>query len=536
MTPGDSFRSFDLNRWRRQPEKQIDWREVAARFRSRPQQAEDFNPFRAARPFPGVLPRNKKPPKLAMDDLSTFTGFANQSAWLTSYQLLQQGYSFLGYPALAEFAQVPEFRVISEVIATEMTRKWIEFKVVGDEGGKAKRDAQGRRVVKNAKKAEKIRRMEDIAKQLSVRSCFAKLAVTDGWFGRAHLYYDTGDTERPDELRQSIGDGESDIGKVNTKKPLKALRVVEPVWTYPAFYNSNDPLRDDWYNPETWYVMGKELHRTRLPRFVMREVPDLLKPAYSFGGLAMSQMALPYVNNWLRTRQSVSDIVHAFSVMVFATQQIQYLQQDSDQLDGRIQLFNNTRDNKGLLVIDKATEDFSNVSAPLGTLDALQAQSQEQLSSVSRIPLVKLLGITPQGLNASSEGEIRVFEDTIHSCQEYFFRPGLKTTFNFIQLSEWGAVDPDIDFDFVPLHTLDELQLATKRKTEAETHQVYVDQGTIGQEEVRAALADDPDTPYNGLDPEKLPVNPAAEMPESVEGEPVGARHIIGQQEEPDAA
>ena len=59
------------------------------------------------------------------------------------------------------------------------------------------------------------------------------------------------------------------------------------------------------------------------------------------------------------------------------------------------------------------------MSAPLGTLDALQAQSQEQLASVSGIPLVELLGITPAGLNASSEGELKAYYGRIHDDQEH---------------------------------------------------------------------------------------------------------------------
>jgi hypothetical protein len=55
------------------------------------------------------------------------------------------------------------------------------------------------------------------------------------------------------------------------------------------------------------------------------------------------------------------------------------------------------RSNAGTFALDKETEEFFNVSTPLGTLDALQAQSQEQMSSVSGIPLIILLGITPRG-------------------------------------------------------------------------------------------------------------------------------------------
>ncbi|MGF6605041.1 hypothetical protein P3T23_009802, partial [Paraburkholderia sp. GAS448] len=45
----------------------------------------------------------------------------------------------------------------------------------------------------------------------------------------------------------------------------------------------------------------------------------MLKPAYAFGCLSLSQIAKPYVDNWLRTRQSVSDLLHSFSTMVLKT-------------------------------------------------------------------------------------------------------------------------------------------------------------------------------------------------------------------------
>jgi hypothetical protein len=58
---------------------------------------------------------------------------------------------------------------------------------------------------------------------------------------------------------------------------------------------------------------------------------------------------------------------------------------------------------------------------PRWALSMLQAQAQEQMAAVSSIPLVKLLGIAPTGLNASSDGEIRVFYDYIHALQQSIF-------------------------------------------------------------------------------------------------------------------
>ena len=211
------------------------------------------------------------------------------------------------------------------------------------------------------------------------------------------------------------------------------------MWTYPTQYNSNNPLKPDWYNPQMWFVMATEIDVSRLLKFVGREVPDMLKPAYSFGGLSLTQMAKPYVDNWLNIRQSVADIIQAFSVFVLGTNLAETLTPGGEQLFARADLFNNIRDNRGLMMIDKDTEQFANVAAPLGTLDALQAQAQEHMASVSRIPLVKLLGISPHGLNATAEPELRAFYDHIHAYQEKFFSPNLRRVIASAQLRSGGG-------------------------------------------------------------------------------------------------
>ena len=286
------------------------------------------------------------------------------------------------------------------------------------------------------------------------------------------------------------------------------MKHIEPIWTYPASYNANDPTSDDFYNPQVWIVMGKRIHASRLLTFVGRPVPDILKPAFAFGGLSMSQMAKPYVDNWLRTRQAVTNLIELFSVSGVYTNAQSLLQGGGDEVFDRIEVFNNGRSNAGTLVLDKETEEFFNITTPLGTLDQLQAQSQEQLSSVSGIPLIVLLGISPHGLNASSEGELRVFYDLVLAMQEALFRDKLHRILCFIQLNLYGVVDPAIGFEFEPLWSLDEKGTAEVRKIKAETHQIYVDMGVVGQDEVRRGEIADPDSPYNALDPDDMPEPP----------------------------
>lgn len=467
----------------------------------------EYNPFQVAEHPPGATP--PKSMRMAMDSSGDWA--SGQWAGSVLNSVGSEGLLFLGYPYLAELAQRPEYRVISETIATEMTRKWIRFKGSG---------------TGEDDKAEKIKELTDEFERLEVRERFKTLATQDGFFGRGHLYLDFGvdlDGNEDAELTTPVGDGRDKISKSKVKKgSLKRLQCIEAIWTYPTTYNAINPLKEDWYNPQIWYVMGKQVHGSRLLTFIGHPVPDLLKPAYSFGGLSLSQLAKPYVDIWLTTRQSVGSLIHSFSVMVLMTDLQTILQPGASGADllERVALFNALRDNQGTFVVNKATEDFKNVSASLAGLHELQAQSQEHMMAVVRIPAVKFTGMQPSGLNASSEGELRAFNDTIRATQESFFRPNLTRVMNFAMLSLWGEIDPEITFDFEKLEELNEKEAAETRKIEAETDDILVNGcQALSPEEVRRRVASDPDTPYAGLDVEDLP-----EPPEQEEGKSINIR------------
>lgn len=460
---------------------------LRARHGRRQASAPPVTPFVVPDCPPGVVPRGG--PTLAMDDdISSSMSWAG-AAFSSVAGAYGEGLVFLGYPYLAVLAQRPEYRRISETIATEMTRKWIRLQSASDED-----------------KTDKIAELTDELDRLRVRDVFRLCAEQDGFFGKAHLYLDTGQTDDREELKTSIGTGRNRVSREKVKQnTLRRLTSVESMWCYPTTYNSTDPLSPDWYAPQSWHVNGKEIHGTRLLTFVGREVPDILKPAYLFGGLSMSQMAKPYVDNWLRTRQSVADLIHSFSVFVLRTNMAATLGEGGEEMFRRLDLFNLLRDNRGIMALDRDTEEFQNVSASLGTLDNLQAQTQEHMAAVAAIPIVKLLGIQPAGLNASSEGEIRTFYDWVHAFQEKLFRPNLTRVVDFAQLSLWGEVDKEITVEFEPLWSMDDKALAEKREIEARTAVVLIDAGVLAPAEERRRIAGDPDTPWQGLDAEDVP-------------------------------
>lgn len=421
--------------------------------------------FAPAQPFAGTVPSG-----FALDSMP---GTADLAAYAMQ-QAYHEGLGFLGYPYLSELSQRAEYRHVASIWAEHCTRKWI--KLSGPEA--------------------KIKAIDAEMKRLAVRELFREAIEKECFFGRIQIFMDFGDFDRPAELKVPLV---MDQRKINERRPLKRLAVVEPMWSYPGAYSAQNPLAPDFYKPASWYMSGRTVHASRVLTMVGRPMPNMLKPAYAFGGVALTQMCKPYVDNWLRARQSISDLIHSFSVMVLKTDMDNVLAgEPADQLFMRVDMFNKTRDNRGTFVISKDSEDFANVSAPIAGLDKLQAQALEQIASVSGIPLVILLGITPSGLNASSEGEIRVFYDKILAYLEKVCGPEIQTLLQVIQLSLFGAVDDGITFEFESLWEMSDKDKAEIRKADAEADGAYIDRGVIDPDECRARLNDEEGGMYAG--------------------------------------
>lgn len=419
---------------------------------------------------PGVVPAGKKA-AVAMDSTAAEAySFANLYAGAIP--------GFPGYPYLAALALRAEYRAFASSLSTELTREWITL-TSSETAGEATK--------------EKIALLEQELTRLGLQQVIQAIAEHDSYFGRGQIFIDIKGQNRSLPLildKRTIKQG-ADI----------SFKAVEPIWTTPTSYNAIDPAAPDFYKPSKWFMLGREVHASRLLTVITRPVPDLFKPAFNFSGVSMSQLAEPYVNNWLRTRQSVSDLISNFSIVNLATSMEQELNGgDGEDLMNRAELFRAMRDNQGVMLTDKDREELSILNVPLGGLDHLQAQAQEHMCAVSRIPAIVLTGISPSGLNATSEGEIAVFYDWIMAQLEAHYRDPIDTSIKIIQLALFGEIDKDIHFTFNPLDQQTPKELAEIRNTNAQAAGVYIDRGVISPQEDRERLARDPESGYQGLD------------------------------------
>lgn len=392
-----------------------------------------------------------------------------------------------GFSTLALLGQLAEYRVMHEALADECVRKW------------------GRVVTSGNSDPQRIRDIEAELERLNLKAVVRQMVVDDQAYGGAHAFFkmkgDDGDVTTRGERIDSVRELPL-VAKPYTvrKGSFEAIRVVEPRWVTPNDYNAIDPSRADFYKPVSWWMLSVKVHASRLYTIVSRPVSDILKPTYSFRGISLTQLAMPYVDNWLRTRQSVSDTTKQFSVSGIKTDLAQQLAPGAGtDLQMRASLINAYRDNRNLLFLDTATEDFFQVNTPLTGLDALQAQSQEHMSAVSQTPLVKLTGITPAGLNASSDGEIRVWYDRVGGYCKNVLGPFIARVLELTQLSLDGTIDEHLSWEWNPLHELTALEEADRRAKDADTAARYIEATVITPEQEAERLANDPTSGYAGI-------------------------------------
>jgi phage-related protein (TIGR01555 family) len=434
----------------------------------------------------GVVPEGVTPP-VAMDEASyEYAQLARDALPTQTFGSQMYAYSniegFPGYPYLMLMALRVEYRNMATALALELTRKWIKFTSTETAGEKTK---------------DRITQIEKEFDRLGVQQIIRLAAEQDAFYGSGQILINIRGADYQTPLIVSP--------KTIKKGMLESFRVVEPIWTTPLMYNALDPSRPDFYNPSSWWVMGQHWDATRMIIIITRWVPDIFKPAFNFSGMSLSQLVEPYVNNWLRTRQSVADLINNFSIVVLKTAMDQVLTggDDGSDLFSRIQLFSSMRSNKGVMALDKDREELEQIAVPLSGLHELQAQAQEQLCSASREPSIIMTGIAPSGFGNTAEGEIRVWYDWIRAQQEAHYRRPIDRILKIVELHLFGEIDENIGFEFVPLYQMTEEQLSTIRVNDSIRAGNLIDRGIIDAQEERERLARDPESGYQGIDVER---------------------------------
>lgn len=322
-------------------------------------------------------------------------------------------------------------------------------------------------------------------------------------YGGAFIYINTDDTNLSLPLYLNE--------KTASRNKITSLSVIEPWQAAPVQVNSFNPLKNNYMEPDLWWVLGaaSSVHKTRLIPVVFYSVPDLIKPLYNYLGLPLSFYMKNYVSNADTVRQSISDLVLRFRTKIIKTT----AQKIADpQTQARVKYMNATSNNLATLLLAKDEEWIETVTS-LSGMDNLLSQMYELMTASTRgIPVTKLLGLSPRGFNATGEYDENNFYDVIDGYASSVVIPVMEKVAEYILCFKAGILsEPKYKFN---------ARKQIKQKEQAEINNLKADyisklimSGVItGKDAVRAISEDNFKFDWIDIEDYKMPNNPEIEQ------------------------
>lgn len=218
----------------------------------------------------------------------------------------------------------------------------------------------------------------------------------------------------------------------------------EPV---PAYYSITDARGN---------TVAK-VHHSRLVRFTGRDLPFLERVAELYWG----ESEVEALYNDVVKHDNVAANMAALTFRANVdTMEVQNLDQLFSVTSGEqqrrfwnvLQAQSVMKSNFGMQLVNRGDQ-IKNTQYTFTGLQEVYDSMCLDLSGASRIPVTKLFGRSPAGMNATGESDLRNYYDYVDTLREAKLRPILEKLLPVLAMSAWGAVPDGLDITFPPLWT-----------------------------------------------------------------------------------
>ena len=233
----------------------------------------------------------------------------------------------------------------------------------------------------------------------------------------------------------------------------------EPV---PAYYSITDARGN---------TVAK-VHHSRLVRFTGRDLPFMVRVAELYWG----ESEVEALYNDVVKHDNVAANMAALTFRANVdTMEVQNLDQLFSVTSGEqqrrfwnvMQAQSVMKSNFGMQLVNRGDQ-IKNTQYTFTGLQEVYDSMCLDLSGASRIPVTKLFGRSPAGMNATGESDLRNYYDYVDTLREAKLRPILEKLLPVLAMSAWGAVPDGLDITFPPLWTPTAKEVAEIAKTKSE--------------------------------------------------------------------
>lgn len=251
--------------------------------------------------------------------------------------------------------------------------------------------------------------------------------------------------------------------------------VTDPEYSYPKYYTISDPTNGGMV----------QIHHSRCIRF-----PGNLLPYWEeLSELQWGASVIEPVMDDLKKRDNVSwniaQLTFMANLRVLKMEDLGQLLASTDAISQRelyntIQAQNILMSNMGLQIMD-SKDSMETHQYTFGGLADVYQQFLMDIAGAAEMPVTKLFGRSPAGMNATGESDLQNYYDMIAEKQESYLRPILNKVLPPFIISTLGSMPDDFDFDFDPVAEPSDKERAELAKTGTDNVVAAFNAGLISQ-------------------------------------------------------
>lgn len=359
---------------------------------------------------------------------------------------------------------------IVNIPADDMTREWIHF--IFDEADETA-DGDDRGPQFQLEKAEK---------KFQVR---AKVNEALRWarlYGGSVIVIGTKDEDLSKPLNvEKLGKGS-----------LRYLHVLDR-WRVAPTGEVDTELGSPNFGKPVRYLIAESsvtIHHSRLLKFHGEQVPYFVWTRNGRWHDSSLQHVMDSLMNNDTVSQGIATMLFEANVDVIRHPDLADIlttQDGEERVTKRFQLAAMMKSFNRLLLLDKE-EEYDKKQNSFANLDKIWTNFMVDVCGAADIPMTRLFGQSPAGLQSTGEGDLRNYYDMISSKQESDLRPQLEYLYEILTRSELGHMPEDFRFDFNPLWQMSEKDRSTVEKTRAERDKIYFDMGVLSEGSIAREL------------------------------------------------
>jgi len=321
--------------------------------------------------------------------------------------------------------------------------------------------------------AKKIETLREQAEGLNFDDALVEAVIGARAYGSAILLVGANDGLPADQPLNPRG-----VRSVDYLTPLDR-RFVSVAQTY------REVLRPQFGKPEL-YRIGAEgttalVHESRVLRF--DGVPADARRRMSNGwGLSVLQRVYTALQWYVTSYQSSAALMADASQAVFTINGLmQAIATDPDTLKTRMSLVDMQRSSGRAIMLDSEGEKFERISTSFSGIPEILDRMMLLICAFSDMPATILFGRSPAGLSATGESDTRAWYDEVSTMQTKELEPAVRKFYAMLSGGDRVKVL------WQPLNAPSALEKTQQDKAQAETDQIYIQEGVLFPEEVALA-------------------------------------------------